>query len=127
MSDDPELAALRLLWAVKGGSVLIRVNGMEILTLSRSGEYPQINILDLDTVASMMPDLNVVFMERMRKLSRKLSREGRNIKIDIDGHLFMNFGSQQNPIKDVGSFLDIMVKRAEKILAGQRKRLKAKE
>lgn len=127
MSEDPDLALLELLWSIKGGSLSIKSNGKEQLSISRTGDSPEIDVHDLDYVLSMMPNPRTMpLMEKLRRLSRDLSKADRNLIIKIEGEPFMNFGKQQNILSDVENFADLFMKKAGSFLKEGRTRLTRK-
>ena len=127
MSEDPDLALLELLWSIKGGSLSVRSDGKEKLSISRSGNFPEINIHDLEYVLSLMPNpRSVPLMEKLRRLSRSLSKSGKNLVVKIEDEPLMNFGKDQNIISDVENFADLFIKKAGSFIKEGRTRLRKK-
>lgn len=127
MSKDPDLALLELLWMIKGGTLSIESNGKEQLSFKKTGDYPEIDIKDFEYVLSLMPNpRRIPLMEKMRRLSRSLSKSGKNLVIKIEGEPFMNFGKEQNMISDVENFADLFMKKAGSLLKEGRTRLRRK-
>lgn len=127
MSKDPDLALLELLWMIKGGSLSIRNNGKNLVSITKSGENPELDIHDLDYILSLMPNArSIPLMEKFRRLSRDLSKSGKNLSIRIEGEPFMNFGKDQNILSDVENFADLFVKKAGSFLKEGRSRLRRK-
>lgn len=116
MSDDSDVNLVNLLWLIKGGRLKIKNNGKGILSIRRAGEDPEIDILDMDYIMSIMPRLSLPVTERMRKLSRSLARSEKNVRITLDGDNFMNLGRDETILGDLEGFADIFLKRIKKKL-----------
>ena len=117
--SDLDEAFVGLLWLVKGGKILVRRNGVDVISIGRVDSDPAVDIMDINSVESMMPSINPVFMERMRKLSRKLASSNRNVVLTVNRDLFLNFGSKGTIFKDVEGFANLLVKRIGQLLKGR--------
>lgn len=110
--NDPDQSLLELLWLVKGGRLRVKRGGIDAFFLTHNGVDPEIDIHDLDAMKTFLPPITPSFMERMRKLSRRMAESDRNVRVTFEGKLFLNFGSRGTVIRDVEGFAGMVLKRA---------------
>jgi hypothetical protein len=113
--NDPDQSLIKLLWFVKGGRLRVGRDGTEAFYLTHNGVDPEIDIRDLDALKSLLPTVNPSFMERMRKLSKRMAASNRNVRITVNGRLFLNLGSRGTVVKDIGGFARIVLHRAKEL------------
>lgn len=117
MNDsDADQALFKLIWLVKGGSLLLRRNGLDTASVSHNGVDPEIDILDVDSAASLMPPINPLFMERMRRISRRFAELDMNVKVLVNGNLFLNMGSKGTIFRDIEGFAGMFMNRLTNIV-----------
>ena len=118
---DQDLSLVKLLWFIKGGKLLVRRNGIDTVSISSNGVDPEINLLDMDSIIGLIPPMSPILMERMRRLSKKMAGSAMNVRINVDGGLFLNMGSKGSTLKDLEGFASVLMKRLSRI-QGDRKR-----
>lgn len=119
---DPDLTLLKLLWIVKSGEVLIRMKGVDVLAVRRTGADPEIDVIDMESLEFLTPPITPLFLEKLRKMSRNLSAVQRNIRFLLNGRLVLNFGSRGTVLKDLEGFIGLTLKRGEELLRGRKSR-----
>lgn len=119
--SDPDQDLLRLLWLVRGGRLCVNRNGVEAFHITHNGVDPELDIRDLDALKSLLTPISPSFMERMRKLSKKMAESNKNIVITFEGKQFLNFGSRGTLVKDVEGFAGMLLKRVKELSKRQKK------
>lgn len=116
--SDLDQALINLLWFIKNGTISIRRNGIDIISLGSTGEEPIVDLLDIESLRQIMPPISAPFMERMRKMSRKLAASGRNVRVMVEGDFFLNMGSKGTVLKDLEGFVGMFVNRLSRFVKG---------
>lgn len=119
---DSDLSLVKLLWLIKGGKLLIRRNGVDAFSISSNGLEPVIDIRNMDSTRELIPPVTPIFMERMRKLSRKMASSDVNFRITVDGDLFLNMGSKGTTLKDMEGFASVLMKRFSQLKDGRKRK-----
>ena len=119
--NDPDQSLLNLLWLVKGGRLRVRRGSVDAFLLTHNGVDPEVDIRDLDAMKTFLPHLSPSFMERMRKLSRRMAKNDRNVRITVNGKLFLNFGSRGTVVRDIEGFAGMVFKRAKDLRLNRKK------
>ncbi len=108
---DEDLSLAKILWFIKGGKILVRRDGVDIISIRSNGVEPEVDLLNLDSLVELMPVKAPLLMERMRKLSRKMAGSDLNIKVTVNGDLFLNMGKEGSTLKDLEGFASVLMKR----------------
>lgn len=116
MSDNPDLALVKILWYIKGGKVSILNNGREIISIARPNRDPEVTIDDLESLISLVPSPNINMLERTRQLSKELSKTGQNIAVKMKGRRMLNFGRDESFFRDFEGFANVFYQETRKRL-----------
>lgn len=109
--SEADRTFFNFLWFIQGGKILLRSDGLEIFSISRNGPDPEIDIRNIESLRKLIPPLTPLFMEKMRKVSKNLASSDRNIRVTVNGDLFLNMGSRGTILKDMEGFMGMVMKR----------------
>lgn len=114
--SETDLDIFKFLWFIQGGEFVLRRDGINALSISRNGPDPEIDILDINSLRTLVPPINPAYMERMRKISRELAASGKNLRVMVDGDFFLNMGSKGTVLKDLEGFAGMFMNRISKFI-----------
>ena len=112
---DQDLDLVKQLWFIRGGKIIIRMNGADIVSIISKGAEPQIDILNMDSLIELISARTPFLMDRMRRLSRKMAVSGLNIRVTVNGDPFLNIGKEGSALKDLEGFANMLVKRLNQV------------
>lgn len=111
IEGDSDNLLVNLLWCVKGGELIIARNGKSILSIRNKGSDPELDIMDADALRYIMPPINLNFLEKITKMSKSLSKNGKNLKVSNHGIFILNLGTKARGLNSVEKLTALVLKK----------------
>ncbi len=120
IEDDLNNLLINLSWCVIGGELIIARNGHSILSISSKGSDPELDILDIDALKVILPPINLNFLEKITKISRSLSKKGKNLKVSSHGALIINLGTKARALNSAEKLAAFVLEKTTKRFHGKK-------